>query len=426
MWVSTARLLWACALLMVLSASVRAESTSLGAAGHIALDDAIANALERNPDLLAFGYQVDVFRGRVDQANLAPNPELTIAVEDAAGTGNFRSFDSAETTISLAWALERGVRERRVDAARASASLSTVDAEILRVDVAAETARRFITLLANQARAITLSEAVVLSEETVLAVRHRVESGGAPQADLARAEAEFAMTRLLQEDIEHELIAARHRLAAQWGETAPKFSQAKGDPFVLPNTEPFASLRDRVEQNRDIARYLSTQRLAEAELRLAEAQRKPAWEARVGVRRMESTDDYALVAGITIPLAVRNQNQGRIAEARAVISQTRAETTAARIRIETTLFVLYEALQHSLHRATTLQTEIIPRVESALVETRAAYERGRYSYLEWRTVQAELLDARRKLIEASIDAHRQVIEIERLTGVRVARPGTSR
>ncbi len=426
MRVSTMRLVWACAFLMVLTASIRAETTSLGAAGRITLDDAIATALERNPDLLAFGYQVDVFRGRVEQASLAPNPELAISVEDAVGTGDFRSFDNAETTISLAWVIERGVRERRVDAARAGASLSTVDAEILRVDVAAETARRFITLLANQARATTVSEAVGLAEETVRAVTHRVESGGAPQADLARAEAELAMARLLQEDIEHELITARYRLAAQWGETAPSFSQAKGDPFVLPNTEPFTALRERIEQNQDIARYLSTQRLAEAELRLAEAQRKPAWQARVGVRRMESTDDYAMVAGITIPLAVRNRNQGRISEARAVISQTRAETAAARIRIETTLFVLYEALQHSLHRATALRNEIIPRVESALAETRTAYERGRYSYLEWRTVQAELIDARRELIEASIDAHRQVIEIERLTGVRVAQPGTSR
>jgi cobalt-zinc-cadmium efflux system outer membrane protein len=426
MSVSTARLLCACALIMVLSLSVRAESTSSSDAERITFDDAIAYALERNPDLLAFGYQLDVVSGRVQQASLAPNPELTIAFEDALGTDNFRGVDSAETTISLAWALERGVRVRRVDAARASASLSTVDAEILRVDVAAETARRFITLLANQARAITVSEAVGLAEETVLAVAHRVESGGAPQADLARAEAELATTRLLQEDMEHELITARHRLAAQWGETAPNFSQAKGDPSVLPNTEAYAALRERIEQNQDIARYLSTQRLAEAELRLAEAQRKPAWQARVGVRRMESSDDYALVAGITIPLAVRNRNQGRISEARAVISQTRAETAAARIRIETTLFVLYEALQHSLHRATTLQNEIIPRVELALAETRTAYERGRYSYLEWRTVQAELIDARRELIEASVDAHRQVIEIERLTGVRVAQPGTSR
>lgn len=426
MWVSTARLVCACSLLMVLSASVRAESTSFSEADRITLDDAIANALERNPDLLAFGYQLDAGRGRVQQAGLAPNPELTIAIEDAVGTDDFRGIDSAETTISLAWALERGVRERRVDAARASASLSAVDAEILRVDVAAETARRFITLLANQARAVTVSEAVVLAEETVLAVTRRVESGGAPQADLARAEAELATTRLLQEDVEHELITARHRLAAQWGETAPNFAQVRGDPFVLPNTEPFAALRGRIEQNQDIARYLSTERLAEAELRLAEAQRKPAWQARVGVRRLESTDDHALVAGITIPLAVRNRNQGRIAEARAAISQSRAETTAARIRIETTLFVLYKALQHSLHHATTLQNEIIPRVESALAETRAAYERGRYSYLEWRTVQAELIDARRELIEASIDAHRQVIEIERLTGVRVAQPGTSR
>ena len=132
-----------------------------------------------------------------------------------------------------------------------------------------------------------------------------------------------------------------------------------------------------------------------------------------------------MVVGITIPLAVRNRNQGRIAEARALIEQTRAGAAAAKVRIETTLFVLYEALQHSLHRANALRDEVIPRLESALVQTRAAYDLGRYSYLELRAVQAELIGARSELIEASIDAHRNVIEIERLTGVRVAQPGTT-
>ena len=426
MWVFFVRLACAYAFMIVLASSVEAEPLSSKDANRLTLDQAIANSLERNPDLVAFGYQLEAMRGRVEQAGLAPNPELAVSIEDAIGTGEYRGLDSAQTTVSLAWVLERGLRNRRVDAARAGASLLAIDAEILRVDVAAETARRFITVMANQARAVTTLLAVELAQETIQAVRRRVEAGRTPLADLARAEAELAKTRLHQEDNQHELIIARHRLAAQWGETHPAFSQVQGDPLSLPITEPFAVLLGQIEQNREIAHYLSSQRVAEAELRLALARQRPDWQARLGLRRLESTDDYALVAAITIPLAVRNRNQGRIAEARAVIEQSRVQTTAARVRIETTLLVLYEALQHSIHRASTLQNEVIPRLESALIETRVAYQRGRYSYLEWRTVQAELIDAQREHIEASINAHRNVIEIERLTGVRVAQSGKSR
>ncbi len=425
MWISLSRAVSALVVLLALATGVRAENASLLDVQSISLDDAIAKTFASNPELLAFGYQLEAAQGRVQQAGLAPNPELSVAVEDTLGTGDFQGIDSAESTISLAWVFERGVREYRVTAAQANASLFGIEAEILRVDVAAETARRFLTILASYARTATVSEAVRLAEETVSAVQSRVEAGRTPQADLTRAETELAFAKLAQEATEHELVIARHRLAAQWGETKPKFASVQGDPFVLPDAEPFEELRKQVEQNPEMARYLSKERLAEAELRLAEAQRKPAWQARIGVRRFDFTDDHALVAGITIPLAVRNRNQGRIAESSALVEQTRAGAAAARVRIETTLFVLYEALQHSLHRANALRREIVPRLESALVETRAAYELGRYSYLEWHAVQTELIDARRELIEASIDAHRHVIEIERLTGVRVARTGTT-
>ncbi len=425
MLISHSRAVSALAVLLTLAVGVRAEIDSLHDVQPISLDDAIAKTLASNPELLAFGYQIEAAQGRVQQAGLAPNPELGVTVEDALGTGDFQGVDSAQTTISLGWVFERGVREYRVTAAQANASLFGVEAEILRVDIAAETARRFLTVLANYAQVATASEAVRLAAETVAAVQRRVEVGRTPQADLAKAIAEHAVAKLSQEGIEYELAIARHRLAAQWGQTKPEFTLVRGDPFVLPTVEPFESLRQQVEQNPEMARYLSKQRLGEAELRLAEAQRKPAWQTHVGVRRYDLTDDYALVAGITIPLAVRNRNQGRIAEARALIEQTRADATAARVSIETTLFVLYEALQRSLHRADVLRSEVIPRFESALVQTRAAYDLGRYSYLEWRAAQADLIDARREFIEASIDAHRNVIEIERLTGVRVARPGTT-
>lgn len=389
----------------------------------ITLDEAIDETLERNPQLLAFGYQLNVKRGRVQQAGLPPNPELLVTVEDALGTGEYQGFSSAETTVSLGLVFERAIREHRINAAQAEESLSAADIEILRVDIAAETALRFLTLLANQARAVTMQQAVDLAELTIKAVERRVEVGRSPQADLARAQTELAFAILAQEDINHEIRAARQRLAAQWGTTEPDFEEVSGNPYSLPSTLTLEELKLQAEQNPQMKRYLTKQRLDEAELRLAEAQRKPGWRGVVGVRRYESTDDFALVTGATIALPLRNHNQGNIAEAHAVAEQTVAETAAAKVHIETTLYVFYEALQHSLHRANTLSNEVLPRLESALTETQAAYELGRYSYFDWRAVQADLIEAQNALIDASIDAHRNVIEIERLTGVRVAQTG---
>ena len=84
--------------------------------------------------------------------------------------------------------------------------------------------------------------------------------------------------------------------------------------------------------------------------------------------------------------------------------------------IEAQLFALYQALQHSLHRAEALQKEILPRLEEAAVQTRQGYETGRYSFYELQQLQSELLLTRRDLVEAAVDARRHQVEIERLTG----------
>ncbi|HNP35400.1 MAG TPA: TolC family protein [Woeseiaceae bacterium] len=384
------------------------------------LDAAVARTLESNPRLIAYGYQLRAQQGRLQQAELKPNPELGLLVENAAGSGDFQGIDGAETTLSLAWVLERGKRERRVDAARAGISLLETEAEIQRLDAAAETARVFLDTLALQERLIQTDDAVALAEQTAAAVKKRVQAGRTPAADLARAEAELARMRLDREEIEHELRTSHRRLSAQWGDTRPDFARVSGDVHQLPTPDSYASLLDRLEQNPDLSRYLNEKRLREAELRLAETQAKPNWQLTAGVRRLERSDDQAFIAGITIPLATRNRNQGRISEARAQLAMTDADRAATRVQIETQLFALYQELEHSLHRAAALREEILPRIERALNETERAYAAGRYGYFELRVVQAELLDTRTALVESSIDAHRHVIEIERLTGTPAA------
>ncbi len=420
----TWRVAFACVLLMggvegPAQAEPNEASTALG------FNMAMVRTLENNPALVAVGYAIRARQAQLLQAGLRPNPQLGMMVENVLGTGDVSGLGGAETTLSLGWVLERGKRERRVDAARAGVSMLEAEAEIQRLDSAAETARLFLTNLALQERLKLTDDAVALADETVVAIRKRVEAGRAPRADLARAEAERARIQLDREDIDHELRTARRYLAAQWGDTQPDFGRVDGDITRLPIPDDYPQLLARLEQNPNIARYLSERRLRDAELRLAEAQAKPNWQLTGGIRRFERGNDVALVASINIPLAIHNRNQGRIAAASTRLAKTDADEAATRVDIETRLFALYQELLHSLHRAETLSEAIVPRLAAALLETERAYAAGRYSYLELKLVQAELLAARSAHVEASIDAHRRVIDIERLTGASTTASGAN-
>lgn len=390
----------------------------------ISLQEAVIKTIEHNPVLIAFDHQLKAQQGRVQQAGLAESPRLSFQLEDILGSGNNSGVDSAEATLGISWVLDRGVLQHNVDTARAGSSLINAEADVKRLNAAAETARRYLVSLAYQAREANAIATIKLAQETVKSVSKRVKAGKTPNAELSRALAELARRRLQREDIDHEIISANRRLAAQWGETTPTFTQVEGDITRIPNMATFETLREQLSKNPEFTRLLSNQLLKKAELKLALAQSKPSWLLNAGVRHANNTDEQSFVAGISIPFGERTRNAGRIAEARANLAKTNSDEQVVRIRIETALFVKHEKLQHSLHVIETVRGEIIPPLKQALIETRRAYQLGRYSYLELRSVQEELLEAQNSLVEASIDAQHNIIEIEQLTGVRMAQPKT--
>lgn len=410
----------ACVLSLLFSSSIFAESHLLTGKYSIGLNQAIAKTIEQNPELISFGYQIQVEEGLLKQAGTFSNPELNVEIEDILGSGDFNSFDSAQTTISIRWALEQGVRKHKVDVARANVSLISSESEIMRIDKAAETAGLFLACLTNQTRMVNSKQAVELAKEIINAVQVRVSASKAPHADLARAEANLALKQLELGDVEHDLMTSYRYLSSQWGEIEPYFKQVTGDIFQLPEIDSFELLKERLNKNSEYTRLLSQRRLNETELLLAKELSKPQWRVSAGVRRFEREDDQALVLGFTVPLILRNRNQGQIAASNARLSKIDADTKVVNVKLNAQLFALYTELQHSIHRATALNNVVIPSITQAVNDSRKAYERGRYSYLEWQVVQSDLLGANKELIEATSNAHLFVIEIERLTGETIS------
>jgi cobalt-zinc-cadmium efflux system outer membrane protein len=120
--------------------------------GVLTLRQALALARLRNPELASTAWEVRAGEARTLQAGLLPNPEVGVEVENFAGSGEFRGFDAAETTIALGQVIELGgKRLRRARVAALERDLAAWDYEATRLNVFTATAKAFVEVLGAQA-----------------------------------------------------------------------------------------------------------------------------------------------------------------------------------------------------------------------------------------------------------------------------------
>jgi cobalt-zinc-cadmium efflux system outer membrane protein len=136
----------------------------------------------------------------------------------------------------------------------------------------------------------------------------------------------------------------------------------------------------------------------------------------VGIRRLQATDDLALIGSLSMPLGASRRAQPEIRAAE-------ADLTALEIERESKGLSLYSTLAEAHGRYLTAQVEVdrlrsdvLPKLAKAEAAAERAYRAGAISYLEWAQLQSERTNVRKQQLEAALDAQRALIEIQRLTG----------
>jgi cobalt-zinc-cadmium efflux system outer membrane protein len=383
----------------------------------LTLRAALEQALARNPGLREFAFRLRAQGERVQQAGLRPPLELRAELENVAGTGAARGADSAEATFAISRVIELGSqRARRVDAAEAAVGVTEIQQQAAQLDVVAEVTRRFIRVASDQAELELARHTTELARTSVDAARARVAAAKAPEVELRRARVEVSEAQIAEQHAEHQLLASRLKLAVMWGATERSYGPVTAELFALPEPDDIATLQSRLDGNPDLLRFASEARLRDAEIRLAETRARGDITVSAGVRRLEATNDQALVLGFAIPLGSRARAQPFVSEARALRELTDAERETQRVNVYAQLFELHQELRHAVTEATALRETVAPEMEGVLEATRYAFERGRYGYIEWSDAQRERVRVQHKLIEAAARAHLLRAEIERLTG----------
>lgn len=385
------------------------------AAEPFTLSQAVAVALRQNPTLRAQGFSSRIAEARVQQAGIRPNPDLTLTAEPFFGTGQASGIKGLETTLQLSQVFDlAGTRARRVEVAEEERALAANEADINRIEILAEVARRFTEAAVDARRLSTAREARALGEKTVTAVQTRVDAAIVSPIELNKARTALAQLRIDEEHAEHELAACRQSLAAILGLSAPVFGEVTADLLALPPLPEFELLADRLEQSPALTRFAVEARWQEAQARLAQSLRNSGLRVSGGLRRLEATDDFGLVVGVSIPLGLRDQAAGTLREARERRAQLAPALDAARLELRATLFEVYQEMRHAQTALTQLQSEVIPMAEETLALTDKGYREGRFTLLELLDAQKSLLGLRADLVANAAAYHLHVVTLERL------------
>ena len=383
----------------------------------ITLKMTIENVLEHSPVLKGARYHANAADVRVRTARLPTPLSVKVELENFAGSGDASGTDIMETTLSMARALELGNQPAlRGELAQQKADLLRNEQESQRLDLLTKATGLFLSVVTNQEQLDIAHDSMTLVNHTMDVVERRFKAGKTPAAEHSQAAIEVARAEIELEHAEHQLAVSRLRLAAAWGDTELRFGKAEANLFALNEVEHFENLQRLLDQNPDLARFATAQRLAEARMRLARADRRPNIDLAGGIRYLNDSDDAALVLSASMPLGSRRRAAPAIEESEILALTEPLAFEQRRLELHTTLFEIHQELMHSRTAVQTLRQRIIPEAERALRDLEKGYALGRYSFLELLSAQRTLLDARLEVVSTAADYHRYRLEIERLTG----------
>ena len=385
--------------------------------GHVRMQDSLAAALLRHPDLAAASWEVRAAEARTLQAGRPSNPELDIAAEEFGGRRERDNFDSAELSVGLSQEiLLAGKLDKRTAVARLEGDLAGWEYEATRLDVLTETAKAFVDVLAAQERLALLDASVRIAEQVFEAVGEEVRAGKVSPMDENRARVEVALQRLARDRSARELAVKRRNLAAAWGSTSARYEDVEGPLYELRPVPAPDKVANLLSQNPDIARWAVEMELYRARLDLQRAGQTPDITLSAGVSHYRDDSSEAFSAGISIPLPVFDLNTGGVLEA--VADRRRADEgmRAAAIRVRAALFEAYQNLAVSGQEAEILRDTILPSAEAAFSGAEEGFRRGKFGFLDVLDAQRTLFEVRQQLVDALAGYHTAVADVERLIG----------
>ncbi len=392
-----ARTLAVCAV-MVLAASI-ADASAQTKFRALSIDQAVAEAIDRNPGLMAQRAALAEADAAVVTAGLRPNPVLTGDVDslDLLGTG-FNDVNNAgppQAALRVDVPLERG-RKRALRLDVAGYNKQVADAQLtdavrrLKLDVTLSC----VDVLEAKAKLELARDNLQTLERLVDLNSRRLDSGAIAPLEVTRSRVAMLQYRANVRAAELALVQARLKLNPLLGIRAGEPPVDIEDQLSVPPRAEGPSLEALQGGARAARPDLRAGRLdqsrSQADLRLQLAQAKVDYTVGAEVRRQQGVAGRGNMVGffLSVPLPIFNRNQGEIARAQADENRSRLAFTAVENSVDAEVAAAYEEFESSRQLLTEIERDLLQPAKDARAGTAYTYQAGATSLLD-------VLDAQR-------------------------------
>lgn len=368
---------------------------TLAAADPLTLEAALDLATRSSPDIAVQSASVAAARSASVSAGRLPDPKLAIGVENFPVTGEEKGSLTREfmtmRKVSLMQDVPNGAK-RAAQSAAAEAKADRAEAE-RRVSILAvrrDTAVAWLGRYYLERRGALFDE---LDRENQLfreAVQAQFEGGRGMLADVIAPKQEAAEIADRRDELLGE-IARSKAVLRRWLGTAGDAPLAGAPPVLQVDAE---HLRGHVHEHPDLAVFVPTIQMAQAEVHEAEAAKRPDWGVEVAYGRRGSafSDMVSLQFTLDLPVFARTRQDPQILAKRQELTGIEAQRDA-----------MFRDHTQELD-AELAEYEVTTRQLARLREVRLPLARQKvdYQFASYRAGKADLtsvLGARRELID---------------------------
>ena len=375
----------------------------------VSLNQAVAKALDAAPLLRADEAAIAAARAGKAQADVRPNPSVTVEAENFVGTGPYSVLRRAEVTATYSQPIERGgKRAARVALAERDISVASASADVTRLELAASVQRSFLDILIAQQIEAIAEQQLSIEQGLQSEALRRVRGYKDPLFVETRAAARVAQARIALEQWRAKLRNARNALASFWGGNGDDLA-VDGALMLGGNQRTGLAEADQAREEARVAR-------ASAAVTVEQTRKTQDYTINGGTRFIKGTNDVALVAGISIPLGRFDRNQGNIERAQAERLRLELTAEANRLKRLRALASLGAEADRALSRARAIKSEVYPRAAKTLAQVREGYNRGGFSFRDIQDAADAIIRAQDNWLAAMIEYRDLQTEIDRLTG----------
>ncbi len=375
---------------------------ALQAAPSLTLAEAQRRALERSRQISAQDSTVIAAREMAVAAGQLPDPVLKLGLDnlpiDGPDAFNLTRDFMTQRRFGLAQEITRD-EKRRARTARyeREAERAQVEKHATVAVIRKETALAWLDRYYSEAMAAASGGQIGQARLEIEAADAAYRAGRGSQADALAARSTLVMLEDKQSELERRVRSAKIMLARWIGEGADV--PLAGEPGVDVIAFDTANLGDRLARHPQISVLGKQEQVAEAEARLARANRTADWGVELSYSQRGPAFSNMVSIGVSIPLQwdQKNRQDRELASKLAQLDQTKALREEALRAHEAEVRAMMEEWQNGRRREARYARELVPLAAERTQAVLAAYRGGKAAL-------TDVLAARRNETELRIQS----------------------